>query len=249
MYTLYIYGVDEVAEQSLREALVTQEQPTRGAGLTREKVLAAALELADAEGLETLSFRRLATVFGVTPMALYRYVAGKEELLVGVGDLVLSQLELPQAPEDEWRDQLRAVARSFRTCLTSHPSAIPIFLGRALFTPAATRTADAILGSLRRAGFPPEQAVLLYQQVARFVLALVMLETGARPDASEDERRERMQMARITFETLPPGEYPHLVEAAPFLTSSYDADEAFESGLDLLIAGLDRLRPQSGDAV
>lgn len=227
---------------------MTEEQSTRGAGLTNKKVLEAALEVADAEGLQALSFRRVAARLGVTPMALYRYVASKEELLVGVGDLVLSELELPQAPKDEWRDQLRAVARSFRTCLISHPSTVPIFLGRPLFTPAATRTADAMLGLLRRAGFSPEQAVLLYQQVARFVLALVMLETGSGPDASEDERHERLQTARITFERLPPTEYPHLVEAAPFLVSSYKADSAFESGLDFLIAGLDGLRPRRGKA-
>jgi TetR/AcrR family tetracycline transcriptional repressor len=179
-------------------------------------------------------------------MALYRYVANKEALLEGLGDLVLGQIELPQAQKADWRRELRAAARSFRAHLIAHPAALPIFLTRPLFTPAATRTAEAMLGLLRGAGFPPEQAVLLYQQLVRFLLALVMLETGSGPGLSDDERREKERVARITLETLPPDEYPHLVEAAPHLAGRYDPERAFEAGLDLLVAGIERLRPRKG---
>ncbi len=216
---------------------------TRRAGLTRETVLRAALQIADAEGIDALSFRRLAAHFDVTPMALYRYVASKEALLDGLGDLVLAELELPETAKGDWRGQLVAVARSFRACLLAHPAAVAIFLTRPLVTPAATRAADALLGLLRRGGFAPEQAALLYQLLARFLFALVSLEVASGAGGSEDERRRRMRVARIALESLPVDEYPYLVEAAPYLTAQREPDAAFEAGLELLVAGLERLRP------
>jgi TetR/AcrR family transcriptional regulator, tetracycline repressor protein len=213
----------------------------RGAGLSREKVLEGALEIADAEGLEALSFRRLAAHFEVTPMALYRYVANKEALLDGLGDLVLSRLELPDSQAGDWREQLRAAAQSLRSQLVAHPATVPIFLSRPLFTPAGMRTADALLGLFRGAGFSTEQAVLRYQQVTRYLLALVMLETGSGHELTAEERRERSRVARITLESLPPEQFPHLVEAAPQLASPYDSEAAFDSGLDLLVAGLEHV--------
>ncbi len=166
----------------------------------------------------------------------------KEALLDGIGDLVLSKLELPNPHTGDWREQLRAAAHSFRSQLVAHPAAVPIFLSRPLFTPAGMRTADALLGLFRRAGFSTEEAVLRYQQVARYLLALVTLETGSGPELTAEEREERARVARITFETLPPDKYPHLVEAAPELASPYDPERAFESGLDLLLAGLERMQ-------
>lgn len=219
---------------------MTEEQKVRGAGLSRDRVLAAALAIADAEGLEAVSFRRLAGELGVTPMALYRYVDDKEALLDGIGDLVLSQLELPEPPAGDWREQLRAAARSYRVVLRAHPGSLPIFLSRPLMTPARMRAANAVLGIFRRAGFSPEQAVPLYQHFSRVMLAHVMLETEAGPGF--EKRREQARLARITFETLPAEEFPYLVEAAPHLAAPHDPELAFETGLDLFIAGLEQRR-------
>jgi AcrR family transcriptional regulator len=220
---------------------MTEERKVRGAGLSREKVLATALAIADAEGLEAVSFRRLAGDLGVTPMALYRYVDDKEALLDGIGDLVLSQLELPEPPTGDWREQLRAAARSYRAILGAHPGSVPIFLSRPLMTPARLRAANAILGIFRRAGFSPEQAVPLYQHFSRVMLAHVMLETEA--GTYLEKRREQARIARITFETLPAAEFPYLVEAAGQLGAPHDPERAFATGLDLLIAGLEQQRP------
>jgi len=223
---------------------MAERRKTRGAGLTRDKVLAVALELADAEGLEALSFRRLAGRLDVTPMALYRYVASKEALLDGMGDRVLGELELSQAQDDDWREQLRAAARSFRSSLLAHPAVLPIFLSRPLFTPAARDAAETLLGSFMRAGFARERAVLLYQQFVRLVLALVLLETGGGAQ-SDAKRREQARMARMTLEALPRTRYPNLVEAAPHLAAARDPEVAFEAGLDLLLAGIEQLQASS----
>ena len=212
----------------------------RGAGLSREKVLAAALAIADAEGLNALSFRRLASDFEVTPMALYRYVDDKDALIDGIADLVLS--ELPEPPTGDWREQLRATARSFRAVLVAHPTMMPILQSRPLLGPAGLRSANAVLGVFRLAGFPPEQAVLLYRQFVRFLLALITLETEAGPELTPEQWREQARVARITFETLPAEEFPHLVEAAPQFGGPHDPERAFESGLDLFIAGLEHQR-------
>ncbi len=209
----------------------------RGVGLTREKVLRTALALVDEHGLDALSLRRLAGELGVTPMALYRYVDGREGLFDGIADLLLGQL--PDPPAGDWREQLRAMARSFRTVLVAHPSVVPIFQTRPLLGPAGLRTANAVLGLFREVGFPPEDAVLLYRQFVRFLLALITLETEAGPALPPEQWREQARLARIRFETLPLEEFPHLVEAAPQFGAPQDPEQAFESGLDLLIVGIE----------
>jgi AcrR family transcriptional regulator len=212
----------------------------RGVGLSREKVLAAALAIADGDGLDALSFRRVASDLDVTPMALYRYVDDKDALLDGIADLVLSELSEP--PPGDWREQLRATARSYRSVLLAHPGIVPIVQSRPLLGPAGLRSADAVLGVFRRAGFAPEQAVLLYRQFVRFSLALITLEIEAGAELTPDQWREQARLARITFEALPAEEFPHLVEAAPQFGAPHDPELAFESGLDLLIAGLENQR-------
>ena len=219
---------------------MAEGRKVRGAGLSRDKVLAAALAIADAEGLDALSFRRLASDLGVTPMALYRYVDDKEALLDALGDLVLS--ELPEPPTGDWHKQLRAMARAFRAVLVAHAAIVPIFQSRPLLGPAGLRSANAVLGVFRRAGFSPEQAVLVYRQFVRFLLALIMLETETGPDLTPEQWREQARLARITFETLPPDEFPYLVEAAPHFAAPHNPGRAFETGLDLFIAGLEQRR-------
>jgi AcrR family transcriptional regulator len=220
---------------------MAEEQKVRGAGLTRNKVLAAALAIADAEGLDAVSFRRLAGDLGVTPMALYRYVDDKEALLDGIADLVLSQLELPEPTAGDWREQLRAAAWSFRAVLVAHPAVVPIFLRRPLLTPAGLRSANALVGFFRHAGFPPEQVAPLYRDFMRDLLAHVMLESeGGRGVVSAEERRDQARLARITFETLPVETFPYLVEAAPYFAAPHDPELAFETGLDLFISGLEQ---------
>jgi AcrR family transcriptional regulator len=226
---------------------MAEKQKLRGAGLSRERVLAAALAIADAEGLDALSFRRVASDLEVTPMALYRYVDDKDALLDGIGDLVLSELSEPAT--GDWREQLRATARAYRTVLLAHPAIVPIVQSRPLLGPAGLRSANAVLGVFRRAGFSPEQAVLLYRQFVRFSLALITLEIEAGPELTPEQWREQARLARITFETLPAEEFPHLVEAAPQFGAPHDPERAFESGLDLFIAGLEHRRTAAASDV
>jgi AcrR family transcriptional regulator len=206
--------------------------------LDREHVLRAALALADAEGLENLSFRRLASRLDVTPMALYNHVRDKDDLLDGIGDVALSELELPRSQRTSWQHRLRTAARSFRTLLTAHPAAASVFLSRPLFTPAALESADAVLGIFRSAGFSPARSVVLYQQLVRYVLALALLDQSGRSPSSA-----RARSTSHTLGELSPDRYPHLHEAAAHLVAEQDADEVFETGLDIFVAGVERRRP------
>jgi AcrR family transcriptional regulator len=212
-------------------------------GLNRELIVETALRLADEGGLDALTLRRVARELGVTPMALYRYVASKDDLLDAVGDEVLGLAELPGSGSS-WQEQLRAVARSYRTLLTRHPAALELVMARTLVGPNALRVADAVLGILRRAGFEIEDAAAIYGQLARSLLALVSIETSARRRLEGVGAEERARAVRLQLEALPLDEFENVVAAAPYLAAPADWDRSFERGVDFLIAGVEALPRQ-----
>jgi AcrR family transcriptional regulator len=211
------------------------------AGLSREKVLDAALAVADAQGLDAVGIRAVASALGVTPMAIYRHVESRDDLVAGIGERVLAELELP-APTGEWQEDLRDLARSFRRTVLAHPASVVVLLRRPFFTPEAMRITDAVLAILAAAGFPPERAVALYGQIARFLLALVLFEAESGPPLAAEERAARTRTARAALADVQPASFPHLAEAAPYLTAPFDPERAFESSLDLLVGGLEQVR-------
>jgi AcrR family transcriptional regulator len=161
------------------------------ARLDRGSVLRAGLELADQSGLDALTLRRLADRLGVTPMALYRHVADKGDLLDGVADLLYAELDVPE-PEPDWWPGLAALARSVRRVLLAHPGTAPLF-SRPLAGPHSVRLGEALLGALRRAGFPPAEAEELHEQLSEMVFALVRpeLQPGSKPRPGRNEAFER----------------------------------------------------------
>src|SRR5262249_2176947 len=176
---LVVYGVD-LGRIRYRRAVAGHRRTGQKAGLSREKVLSAALAIADAQGLDAVGVRSVASALDVTPMAIYRHVETRDGIVDGIGEQVLAEFELPPRT-GKWREDIRALARAFRRTLLAHPAAVTVLLRRPPFTPAAMQTADAVLSILASAGFPPERAVLLYGQIARFLLALVLLEAESWP--------------------------------------------------------------------
>jgi len=156
------------------------------ASLTRPAVLAAALELADDVGLERTSLRAVAQRLGVTPMALYRHVESKEDLLDGMADVVYGRLHLP-GRTGSWWDELAALARSTRSVLLAHPAAVPL-LARAPTGPNGLALDDALRGVLLRAGFSRAEAAELHDQLSGMVFALVAPELRGRPNRAAFER-------------------------------------------------------------
>jgi AcrR family transcriptional regulator len=225
---------------------MTTEAKNERRALTREIVVEAALASADAGGLEAVSFRRLAADLSVTPMALYRYVSGKEELLAAVVERVFAEFEMPADGEADWRDHLRDLARAFRRLLVAHPAAAELYFA-AIETESMSglRIVEVLLGVLQRAGFSSSEAALLEGNLERNVLALVLLETRAAAAGTPEEQAARVRAQRARLLMLPPDEFPHVVEAADQLCGAIDPDEAFEFALDLLIGGLEKLMETS----
>ncbi|HVH22936.1 MAG TPA: TetR/AcrR family transcriptional regulator C-terminal domain-containing protein [Pseudonocardia sp.] len=213
--------------------------PRTGAGLTREKVLTSAVEMADVEGIETLSMRRLGARLGVEAMSLYRHVTGKDDLLDGMVDGVFAEIELP-VDETGWRPALRRRAISTRAALARHPWAVGLLESRRSPGPATLRHHDAVLGTLRGAGFSVELAAHAYSVLDAYVYGFALQERSLPLDSA----RGTAELARSIMAGLSPGEYPHLVELAVqhVLQPGYDFGNEFGFGLDLVLDGLDRAR-------
>lgn len=206
--------------------------------LSRPRVLQAAVALADEAGLEAFSMRGLAQELGVVPMALYKHVANKEELLDGMVDIVFSEIELPSGDLD-WRSAMRRRALSTREALKRHSWAIGMMESRHP-GPANLRNHDAVMGCLRKAGFSFKTAIHAYsvQDAYIYGFALQERDTGFKTPDSAGEAAQRRAETIGALE-----DYPHLVEIATKLPASgYDNAVEFAWGLDLILDGLEQLR-------
>jgi AcrR family transcriptional regulator len=206
--------------------------------LSRARVLQAGVALADEAGLEAFSMRALAQELGVVPMALYKHVANKDELLDGMVDIVFGEIELPSA-ELDWRSAMRSRALSTREALRRHSWAIGMMESRRP-GPANLRNHNAVMGCLREAGFSFEQAIHAYslQDAYIYGFALQERDTGFETPDSAGEAAQRRAASVGALE-----EYPHLVEIVTKLPESgYDNAVEFAWGLDLILDGLERLR-------
>jgi AcrR family transcriptional regulator len=137
--------------------------------LSTDAVVDAALQLADADGLDAVTLRRLASKFGVTPMALYRHVRDKDHLLDLMASRLLEELDVATETESAWRDELRRLGNSFLALVAAHPAA-PFLLSRPFESPGSQRVSEALLGILDRAGFDPRDAVHLLQALTGMLL-------------------------------------------------------------------------------
>lgn len=140
------------------------------AQLTREDIVRAAMRLADSEGLDGLSMRRLAEALGVTPMALYRHVSNKDEILAEVVGAVLRGAGLPDVGAGDWAGWLAAAAHQLRTLLVEHPGALGVFCREPVTTPAAAARLAEGLERLQAAGFGTDEAARAYAAVHTYTI-------------------------------------------------------------------------------
>ena len=208
--------------------------------LSRDTVVTAALALADNEGLETLTIRRLATDLGVTPMALYWHFKDKERLLDGLSELVLGEMRLPaEEPGQPWTDALRGVLGELLAVLRAHPAVTDVVRSRILACEPGLELTERVLGILRSAGFTVEQSSQVAVQALITLVGLVTAEPGvARAEESEDDHEQRLRTKKAQLLTLSPKRYPHVVEAAEPLTACGSSEEYFTVGLDAVIHGM-----------
>jgi AcrR family transcriptional regulator len=215
---------------------VSQAGTGRGR-LSPERVLRAAVALADSGGIESLTMRRLGQDLGVEAMSLYKHVANKDALLDGMVDLVFAEIELPSADTD-WRTAMRDRAVSTRAALTRHPWATPLMQSRKAPGPATLRHHDTVIGTLRGAGFSVELTAHAFSVLDGYIYGFAMQQRSLPFDTLE----EAQEVGRQMFARMPAGAYPHLTELTVqhILRPGYDYGDEFEYGLDLILDGLDR---------
>jgi AcrR family transcriptional regulator len=210
--------------------------------LSRDRVLRAAVDLVDRHGLAALTMRRLGQQLGVEAMSLYKHVANKDEVLDGMAELVLDEFELP-GEDVGWREGMRRRAVSARAALARHPWA-PVVLSRSGPSPALLRDLDAVLGSLRRGGFPVAAAARAFSLLDSYVYGFAVQEANL-PFTTPAELTE---LTGSIMDRFRPEEYPHLAEVAVehVMRPGYDHAAQFEAGLELILDALERTRDEVG---
>jgi len=220
----------------MSEAEVAERGDQRRQRLSRERVVGAALAIADADGLGALTIRSLATELGVKPMSVYYHVAGKDDILAALVDVVFGEIELP-VPGRDWRPEMERRADSARAVLARHRWAIGLLESRPDPGPANLRHHDTVLATLRAAGFSPELTAHAYALIDSYVYGFALQEASL-----PFEGRESVgDVAGPIMERMAAGAYPHLAQMATtyYLQPGYDFGDEFRFGLDLILDGLE----------
>jgi AcrR family transcriptional regulator len=204
--------------------------------LNRTRVIEAALTIMDAEGLDAVTMRRVARELGVEAMSLYNHVkGGKEELLEGMTDAVMSKFEFPPATGD-WVEDARAMAREWRRLLGLHPAVMQLLAERhkPLEGLAVFRAMDAALEVLRRAGLTEREAAQAFNALGGYIMGFVMMEQGLMLGNDRDHVREH----EAIVDALRDVGFPNVLACLPFF-SECPGDDQFDFGLELMIRGIE----------
>jgi AcrR family transcriptional regulator len=217
--------------------------------LTREKIAAAAVKLADAEGIEALSMRSLATELGVGATSLYRYVDSKDELILLMVDAVIGS-DLEFEPGGDWRDGLRAFARAMRELTLRHPWTAVYGPGARTLGPNAAERYERVLGTIDGLGLEIDEMLLMIETLAAFVLgrALEELAEGEAVRRSGLDQREWMDhQAPYIKGLIESGSYPLLTRVVLDARTPHDPDRMqhdFDIGLERVLDGLAAMLPR-----
>lgn len=204
--------------------------------LNRERVVRAAMDLADDCGIESVTMRELGRRLGVEAASLYNHVSGKDDLLDGMADLVVAQIDLPSHGVD-WKEAMRRRAVSARALFARHRWAAALIDSRERNGESSLSYADRVLGTLLHAGFSPRLAANAFLAIDSYIYGF---ERQRASIATDDE--DAAEVAQEVLASIPDGEFPSLARVAmEYATTPYDDAEAFDFGLDLILDGLQRL--------
>ena len=214
--------------------------------LSRERVVDAAVALAQRDGIESLTMRRLAEELGAGAMSLYHYVPNKEELIAGMIDVVFGEIEPPPA-DLEWRAAMRRRAHSTREALNRHRWAVGLMESPRTPGPASARLHDAVLGCLREAGFPIELTIQAYSVLDAYIYGFALQEKTI--PFEDAEGAAAVAQAQVQeYDAF--ADYPYLAEvvAGHVAEVGYDFAASFEYGLELILDALEQLRYRASTA-
>ncbi|UGY92275.1 TetR/AcrR family transcriptional regulator [Streptomyces gobiensis] len=224
----------------MREGGKGQRRASARTPLSRERVIRAAMAVADEKGSAALTMRAIAEPLGVEAMSLYHHVAGREDILDGMVDAVFGEIDLPPRDTD-WKSAMRHRAASARAVLRRHPWAVALMDSRTRPGPATLRHHDAVIGALRAGGFSVPMAAHAFSLIDSYLYGFVIQELSL-PFSGSAELDE---VAGAILREMPADAYPHLTELVTehALKPGYDYADEFTFGLTLI---LDALRPDEG---
>ena len=212
------------------------------APLSRDRILRAGVDLADRDGLDALTMRRLAQELRVEAMTLYYYVANKNDLLSGIVDIVVQGIDLPK-PGEPWKAALRTAAISAHDILVRHPWSAALFL-RGEPRQGRLDYMNGILGSLREGGFSTEMTHHAYHALDSHILGFTLWQVGILTATDDLDRTAADFLAQLDR-----ARYPHLAEHVDWHIADHPQEKSeFEFGLDLILDGLERLPPAGAPA-
>jgi AcrR family transcriptional regulator len=202
--------------------------------LTRERILDAGIAIADAEGIDAVTIRRVSAALNVHPMSLYNHVSKKDDLLDGMAARLLGGLAIPDIASMHWKQVTRAVGGSYRRLGLDHPALFPYIVSRPYGSSDSVSTLDQFLGAYRRSGFSPTSAYLAFVLLTGFVEGFTLGEISRRrPGLDQDP------VINASLAASPPDVYPAM--SGVFVDGMMSDDEAFERCLDLVIVAIERL--------
>ena len=214
--------------------------------LTRERIVDRAIALADAEGLEAVTIRRLAQDQGVTPMALYWHFKDKDRLYDGVVERLMATIDLvgaERANDRPWDDRLRVLLGELLVVLRAHPALVDLIPPRIMLSEPGLDVAERVLLVLSEAGFTPEQAAQISGLALFSMIQLVSNEPGLLVGEAATDRDQRLRTKRAALQSLSPDRYPHVVASAEWFVECRSASAYFDLGLELFIAGVRGIAP------
>ncbi|MEU4193137.1 TetR/AcrR family transcriptional regulator C-terminal domain-containing protein [Kribbella sp. NPDC026611] len=215
--------------------MITKETSRR---LDPEKVVDSALAIADDEGPAAVSFRKLAGLHDVTPMALYRHFKDKDDLLAALGDRLLSDVVLPEPNDDPWDRQLHKLLTAFVDALRAHPRVADLTLSQMLIAEPGLALSERALELLVEGGFAVDDAAEVGRQAICSLIALVTSDPIAREVSDPEAREASLRRKRAALGSLSPTKYPRITSAANALVCPASRDRYYAVGIDLTVAGI-----------
>ena len=199
--------------------------------LSRERIASAGLEIADREGIDGLSMRRLAEKLGVGTMTLYGHFSDKRDLLDAVNDAAIAEAELPRL-RGSWRQRIRQLIAHSRELFSRHPCVVEIWARQPVLGTGALRWVEAGLETLEEAGFEPDDAVKAFRLLVVYTYGFTLF---SRPRSNAAAR----ESTRAALASLPEELYPRLREAASPFAVAMASNETFEYGLERILDGFE----------
>lgn len=222
--------------------------PTKNAAtkvdLSRVVIVDRALEIADIEGRDAITIRRLAQEFGVTPMALYWHFGNKDELLAAMGDRFFDDVHYE--PEGTWTEQLSGTLFALVETLRRHPASAHLAAPRVLTCPSGQELAERVLALLREQGFSVMQATDIARTAMQTTVMLVTELAGAEPGVAMTQKEAVRTAKHDAISRLPTDRFPNLVACADNLTNCENEDEYYAFGIDFFVTAVEQLQLRLG---